>query len=565
MPADVQSEFIPMPVDLIGNQIQQRQQSYDVTKQFINKAKDTVYGTEALEVDEEALGDIVSSYDEEISNKVQSVGGDYSQLRGFTDALGSKIKKDIQQGQLGAINKNYKKAQSHLKELNELKKDGKIREAGYNKGLASIQAFEGTQDTGSGYSSPDLYMPTNYIEIGKTADQYGTKIRDQYDSMGRKYINGQTASGLIEENLWNNPEVVENAKEEVWAMYGDLNPEEEQAALEAYMKNIADDAGAKLQYQQVMQPEGEDALTGGRTYSYDIVGDSPNAGINKLIGPENTRKIGEAEETSTFKKALAYARYAVEGIIDAPRYEEDEEGNVTRTYAMDRAQETLNSADAAAEKVIKEISNNKLVQDIAANNGIDLSNPTAETYRQLQQVMDEQYNRSSNLRVTSVENKKTMEKFNRWITKGSILSQPLVDVRTKEEIPYEEKEAMLASHINSGGDGKGSMVYSGEVMATGQPVAKGSILGLYTDPDSGELRQFAVEDNIKKGSAEHKIDRVKYAQQSGFASYTVPGIGRIQLLRQKDGTIKQYVNGKEDIYPKNHKKSGQPIIYEFSR
>ena len=87
---------------------------------------------------------------------------------------------------------------AHKDDLDKRYKEGKISKEGYNLGLSSVSAFEGTKQIIGGYSKFSGYDPVNFVDVGKRADDYGTEIADQYDKEGRKYINGDKATSLIE-------------------------------------------------------------------------------------------------------------------------------------------------------------------------------------------------------------------------------------------------------------------------------------------------------------------------------------------------------------------------------
>ena len=165
--ADVQSSFIPLPIDLIDRQIQRKQSQYDTTKAFIGASKDTLYGIQGLSPDQDILKSTVGQYESDIEKEVEKVGGDYSKLTGIADQFGSKLKKDIMSGHLGAIHNNFVKAQTHMQDLEDRRKKGDISEAGYNLGLESISAFGGTIETENGeYTKAAFYNPTKFVELG---------------------------------------------------------------------------------------------------------------------------------------------------------------------------------------------------------------------------------------------------------------------------------------------------------------------------------------------------------------------------------------------------------------
>ena len=157
--ADVQSNFIPLPIDLLDRQMQREQTKYDTAKSFIDSAQEAVYGVKGMSPDSETLKQITSQYDEGIQKEIESVGGDYGKLKSYSDVLAKKVTKDVMSGHLGAINNNFVKAQNRVEELNKLRNSGDIRESTYNKHLSEIQAFGGTVEDGKGGYTSMTFTP----------------------------------------------------------------------------------------------------------------------------------------------------------------------------------------------------------------------------------------------------------------------------------------------------------------------------------------------------------------------------------------------------------------------
>ena len=53
--ADIQSNFIPLPIDAIARQIDRKQQQYDTTKAQLGAMEDAVLGVRGLDADAENL------------------------------------------------------------------------------------------------------------------------------------------------------------------------------------------------------------------------------------------------------------------------------------------------------------------------------------------------------------------------------------------------------------------------------------------------------------------------------------------------------------------------------
>lgn len=541
--ADVQSEFIPLPLDLINRQLEQRQQTYDVVKTALGTTKDTLYGVKSLSQDQEVVKSALGQYEQDIAKAIEEAGGDYSQLTAYTDALGEKVKRDIQSGQLGAIQNNYIQAIAHKEDIDKRYKEGKISKEGYNLGLSSISAFEGTKQIVGGYSKFSGYDPVNFVDVGKRADDYGTEIADQYDKEGRKYINGDEATSLIEKNLWNDTEVREFAKEQVLAT---LTPEERNdpevysQKVSAYIRTIAKNAGYKLQYHQVFKPEGDNTTDkgGGKILGYNMVGAQP---LNGMINLEGTgfNELMEEAESAKFPQKVKKVAGQILGAISSPYLAPALDIKAkTMAYEADKKMKTT------ADKVVKDLAKQDMIQDIAAIYGIDLAKEDYETMQKLQSVMQQINTNASNSPVTLDLSEKTANTFETFVNRGVLNRYRVHDVQRGVELTAKEIETMNNQHLlpESSRTDTGKIIFSGEINSPGQAYPAGTIVFTYNSPE-GDLKQYALDLGQNVWSTEFFQDRVMAAKNQGASFYKPDRNTTFQFMKMPDNSVAFYING----------------------
>ena len=541
--ADVQSEFIPLPLDLINRQLEQRQQTYDVVKTALGTTKDTLYGIKGLSQDQEVVKSVLGQYEQDIAKTIEGSRGDYSQLTAYADALGEKVKRDIQSGQLGAIQNNYIKAMSHKEDLDKRYKEGKISKEGYNLGLSSISAFEGTKQIEGGYSKFSGYDPVNYVDVGKRADDYGTEIADQYDKEGRKYINGDKATSLIENNLWNDNEVREFAKEQVLAT---LTPEERNNPMaysqkvSAYIRTMAKNAGYKLQYHQVFKPEGDNTTDkgGGKILGYNMVGAQP---LNGMINLEGTgfNELMEEAESAKFPQKVKKVAGQILGSISSPYLAPALDIKAkTMAYEADKKMKTT------ADKVVKDLAKQDMIRDIAAIYGIDLAKEDYETMQKLQSVMQQINTNAANSPVTLDLSEKTANTFESFVNSGVLNRYRVHDVQRGVELTPKEIEEMNKQHLlpDSKTTATGKLIFSGEINSPGQAYPAGTVVFTYNSPE-GDLKQYALDLGQNVRSMEFLQDRVIAAKNQGASFYKPDKNTTLQFIKMPDGSVASYING----------------------
>lgn len=541
--ADVQSEFIPLPLDLINKQLEQRQQTYDVVKTALGTTKDTLYGIKGLSQDQEVVKSVLGQYEQDIAKTIEGSRGDYSQLTAYADSLGEKVKRDIQSGQLGAIQNNYIQAMSHKEDLDKRYKEGKISKEGYNLGLSSISAFEGTKETEGGYSRFSGYDPVNYVDVGKRADDYGTEIADQYDREGRKYINGDKATSLIENNLWNDSEVREFAKEQVLAT---LTPEERNNPIaysqkvSAYIRTMAKNAGYKLQYQQVFKPEGKKTTDegGGTIVGYNMVGAQP---LNGMINLEGTgfNELMEEAESAKFPQKVKKIAGQILGAVTSPYLNPSLDIKAkTMAYEADKKMKTT------ADKVVKNLAKQDMVRDLAAVYGIDLDKADYETMQKLQSVMQQINTNAANSPVTLDLSEKTANTFESFVNSGVLNRYRVHDVQRGVELTAKEIEEMNKQHLlpESKTAATGKLIFSGEINSPGQAYPAGTVVFTYNSPE-GDLKQYAFDLGQNVRSMEFLQDRIIAAKNQGASFYKPDKNTTLQFVKMPDGSVASYING----------------------
>lgn len=543
--ADVQSKFIPLPIDAIDRQIQRRQSAYDSAKAVLNSAEENVYGVQGLSVDQETLTEITKKYDEDISQAVKDAGMDYSRLTGFADELSKKVSRDIKTGQLGAIQNNFVQAQNHMKDLTERYKKGEISESGYNKGLSSISAFGGTVPDGQGgYTRAGFYTPTKYLELGKTADEYGAKIRDQYLESGERYINAGTAKKHIYQNLYNNPQAIANAKEQVWQTYGDLDPEKESMAVKVLLANRAEAAANKIAFKQSFKADGSaDKLTGGAIITSDIIGAKPSFNILRIGNQTLDESIDRIDNKGTSNKWSRIGTTALGNVITG-KYLLPNESAIEANREIAEAALT---AEQETARLFTELAKSDIVTDAATSMGIDLKDKNSqnrETLVKLRDTLNSTMKGSSNTRVSAVINEDTKESFENSLNLVHFPEYDIYDVGKGEKLSYDDKVKMLKGHRSANEDtGTGMIEYAGEIPMNdvGQPYPPGTkMFGVPTE--DGIQRFFITPKTVQ--SKEFIINKINSASLNGYAEY-MSGPDKIQYLKTNDGkSITTYKNGK---------------------
>lgn len=563
--ADVRSTYIPLPIDVINQQGELRQSQYDTTKAFIDATQEAYYGAKAMSPDVGTLKEITSKYDEDIKKAISDVGGDIGRLKNFASELGAKVKKDMMSGYMGAIHNNYVKAQNHMKEVLDNKD---YSQEGKNRALASISAFTGTTEDGKGgYTTPQLYTPVKYIEGGKLADEYGKVLADQYDAKGQKFKDAKSASSLIERNLWNNQEMLANAREQVWATYGDLPPDKEHIAVSAYLKNIADAAGFKVAYHQIFKPEpvatsgSSSVTTGGIPIAVNFQGAKPLRNMFNMAGTNFFDELSNAENITAAGKIKSGAMSIPTSGLVGPGYGITANATLPRETEI-REQEAARiklEANKKAKESLNKLSKSDMVQDIAKSFGIDLNNPSLETVQKIKDAMENINNSSASTRVIFHQDEKGVNQFEYLLNSGNILNMNITDVNTGKDLTIKEKRELYTKYLGSDKKGgEGSAFYGGSIMDPGQPYPVGTMA--ISVNDKNEPRQLLIDLGQNTNTQEFFNDRALAAYNSG-ASWYKDGKSTVQFLRDnKTGIVNVYRDGKRAL-----QEDGTPLRINFTK
>lgn len=549
--ADVQSSFIPLPIDLLDRQMQREQTKYDAAKAFIGTAQEAVYDVKGVSPDSETLKNITSQYDEQIQKEVERVGGDYGKLKSFADQLGQKVSKDIKSGHLGAIHNNFIKAQNRLDELNKLRNDKKIRESTYNKHLNEIQAFGGTIEDGrGGYTTMSFAPVTNMLEFGEVADDYGTEIADQFKANGTKYIDAKTASDLIEKNLWNNQQLLENAEDEIWNAYGDLPQDKKSVVLGSYIKHIAATAGNKLAYQERFKPDptktSTNVLEPGRPIIYNIQG---NKSLNNKINFDGidlgglVTNMEAKDESSWLGNIWENIQYAAAAST----------GNTKVLNEVDKELENKKVAkESEVQKEVDKIVTVPLFQELAKIHGVDLNNATKETIRELKTKFENFNLRSQATSVTFPEDWERKNKIEgKLLDSGFLSNVQAINLKTGEPLNGSKEWSNMTADHHSKDPKRGRLLYSGSIQTAGEVYPKGSDIVTYFDPNTNEYTDVLLSTDIQDNTVEFLQDRALAAynsnngQPGGISNW---GQHTFLVTNKKDANgqyvIAHYINGK---------------------
>lgn len=560
VPADVRSTFVPLPIDIISQQVDRRQNAYDRAKATLEGTEDAVFGMKGLSSDAETLKGITEGYSGRIDEAISGAGEDLSKLGAFSDTLAREVSRDMKTGHLGAIQNNYARAMKHMEDTTESFKKGNISKAGYNRAMSSISGFGGTKDDGrGGYTRASFYTPTKYLELGETADKYGARIKEQYDAEGARYINPSVAAKQIMNNMWNNPQVIENVKEQIWSAYGDMDESSPQykAIFQSFMGDIAKSSADKLGFQQVFKQDKIDELTGNVLGTVDVIGSKPK-GARFTVGGEDFDEVlkkakdsGKHTWLQKLEELLPLMATASPGMGGVP-------SKITLPEAVEASErlesENLVRNDKRLRAAVNEIGKSDLAKDMAQALGIDLD-PERITVPQLQSLVsgfNAANNAGVNTRISYSKGKMQEAQFNQLLDNGSLLNKNVINTRTGEPLTYDQKIALFNNHLAKSEDKVGiGMLYGGEAIeGTGQAYGPGTNFFSANMLDGEKLDEsdialYAIESDessIDPNSAWMQ-DRMMAAAQSGVSSYNYGG--QKVIIRSLGGDdLKIYIDGK---------------------
>jgi len=258
--AEVTSEFISLPIDFIAGAVRQKQSDYDRAKATLDTVEDSLLKVKGLSADSAALKGISAGYSQKIDKMIEDVGGDLSRLNTNADVMARELKSEMATGQLGQIQSNFATAQKSLSDASEAYGKGDISKASYTNIQRSVADFKGTVETDMGWNKFSATTAPKFVNVGMSADNYGTEIADQYKADGAKFKSAKTASQYIYQNLIADTGVMDNIREEVRARsYGqDWSDEQYLGEIKRETMRHAKVAGAKIAYEQQFKKTAED-------------------------------------------------------------------------------------------------------------------------------------------------------------------------------------------------------------------------------------------------------------------------------------------------------------------
>ena len=559
--ADVQSNFIPLPIDAIARQIDRKQQQYDTTKAQLGAIEDAVLGVRGLDIDSETLKTKQSEYNDSILKGIEEVGGDYSRLGGLTDIIARKLKKDLSTGHLATIQSNYLAAQEHIKTLNKLKETGIIGDRGYNKGMRSISDFAGTVETPEGgYTRASFYTPVKEISLPKAAQDFAKNIHDQYTAAGETYLDKGVVSDQVYKDLMLDESVVSNIKEDISYRYGDLSPKEEQEKIQMYAKVLADNAANEVSFFKPLS--GADKLANkqwedynaGTEIPYDFTSDNP-----QKISYKDRFKVKTKQVIENFKSPLSAEEFDKEY---KTRFMEQYRESMTPMEKINLQTKVRNDINNQYKDkvVVTAILEDPILRDKLEAEGIDINSKSKKELEEYLDKLDEKIATPRTTRGSLYTGKKELEEFDIEVNQGLLNRSNVRGI--DGSIPTDEDIAAInqLSAKDSGVGYKFTGRVNGSIEA--QPL-----------PDNAKLFSIKVGDELKKfyklpfntNDPRYKADRAKYALTSpeGRSSYIDGSLGEITFQRVLNPVkelrsdpklkyvVKMYVNGSEFADPNN--------------
>lgn len=272
------SNYVPLPLEFIAQQGAMKQKKQDeaqaermdlLGKQWNRLGADNEKAKQAkLEVNQ-----VLDSFATQDFNDPSVKSSWYQKKRELADRFGP-------QGDIGAMESNFKAHQNYISKLDEaLKKgpkEGGIDETTYNK-LANISLlkYQGIGENGSmGYNQYSGIIPAGYSDIPKQADELAKGWKENKKktegwnetSDGKLYKkNGNTTEWIDDQEIYNNilPQLMENPMNQAFAKQQVLldsydkpvSKEEQDKAYLNYFDSPAKFVSNKYGYKQTAQEE----------------------------------------------------------------------------------------------------------------------------------------------------------------------------------------------------------------------------------------------------------------------------------------------------------------------
>lgn len=511
--ADVQSNFVPLPVDAIARQIERKQNQYDLTKAQLDAEEQAVLGVKGMSQDRDNLVKIQNQYSDEILKGIEEVGGDYSRLGGLTDVIGRKLRKDLTQGHLGSIQANYLATQGHIETLNKMRESGRIGDRGYNLGMKSISDFAGTvQNPDGSYSRADLYTPVKEESLAKMAQDRAKASADQYTVSGDQYKTATTVAANTYNNLMSDESAISNAREEVISRQGKLTPEKEALAIKEHLWNLASNAGNEAAFYKHHTPTERELANKDMTLStFDI---------NTTIPYIRTEGVEGTEYTAVMPRVLAGIKQVLRSTFGGgvTSYKENPDGTYTRVENESKDWDNISEEELAQTR--RNIENNIDLKDVFKSRGYDISKMNSEELSNALKQLEEESKSSRASRVTTLKNK------GKIVTEemtGSDLMNRKITVEGVE-LTGDKKAEAVQKMIGDKPE------YSQTGITTEGYIMPGSIIYY------GDGKNYIVETN-KPRTPQVYDNAITIAHQTGFYKYPV-GSRTVTMVPERYGDPK---------------------------
>lgn len=530
---EVRSEFVPLPLQLMDASIERSQRQYDRNKAVTQAAKESMYGLHALSVDQQRKKDIMSEYDKKIETALDETGGDYGRLTAFSDMIAGEVKRDIQSGELGAINSNALSVQSELANLAKDKKANKLSKFGEAISMNRINNFQGTKELAEGgYSKVDFYRPALYLEMGKVSDDYAFKVVEKFLKTGQKFRSAKEVSSYVYSNLLNNPQAVENAREQVEATFPGASEKDKQVATKALLRNYANVAGKKRAFLQYFRPDlnpdgsgRRDDLTGKKVFTFNTTG----AQIpGRFKYPESVAgmlaDLGTEDVASTLAKG-----YGLRSSV----YDKDP--------GLDKAK-----AEKAT-RVVEEKLKQPYYQDLAKLAKVTRKpNETVTQYtNRLKEGLTKLSESSINTKYSNLYGDQDDEAFMKnYIESKNIINENVYDIATGEKEDGKElKEYISRSLLPKTDSDFVEIKYNGEVTATNDPQPFGIGTKVFSITDTEGNIVFKAVPTQEVNNPIFLADRMRYALKAGMTQFK-NGPKDVTFISRGDGVVNAYTDEK---------------------
>jgi len=126
MQAEFMDTYTPMPYQEILQAMNMRQQQHDKGVALEEDLQDTLFKVQALQQDKAKRNLKQDEYENAISDKVASYGGEYARLIPFINEQRKKLHKDMTRGDFAAMEKSHDKGMKYLERMEKLYDKGKI-------------------------------------------------------------------------------------------------------------------------------------------------------------------------------------------------------------------------------------------------------------------------------------------------------------------------------------------------------------------------------------------------------------------------------------------------------